>query len=304
MAHVDPGVALVGKPVRFSYWFMAGVLVLIGWHHLGGVFTAALFAYLALDTLHFFKRKGKWISVVFCVALLAGIAYALGYVIHAIIKSLPEIAENAIPGLIDWAQKHGIELPFTDYESLKEMTVDWVKGQAKYLGEAARFAQGATGQFLLVLIACVIAIGLFLNPHIEIDRDKQPIRNNLFSLCGEAISDRFNTFYRSFAIVMGGQVIIAIINSVLTAIFVFATGLPYAVVIIGATFLCELVPVVGNLVSNTLVVGIAMTVSPHKALLALIFLVVVHKLEYFLNSKIVGHRIRNPFWLTLLALVV
>jgi predicted PurR-regulated permease PerM len=31
---------------------------------------------------------------------------------------------------------------------------------------------------------------------------------------------------------------------------------------------------------------------------------VVHKLEYFLNSKIVGDRIRNPFWLTLLGLVI
>jgi len=40
------------------------------------------------------------------------------------------------------------------------------------------------------------------------------------------------------------------------------------------------------------------------ALAALIFLVAVHKLEYFLNSKIIGHRIRNPLWLTLLALVL
>jgi predicted PurR-regulated permease PerM len=36
----------------------------------------------------------------------------------------------------------------------------------------------------------------------------------------------------------------------------------------------------------------------------LIFLVAIHKLEYLLNSKIVGERIRNPFWLTLLALIV
>ena len=34
------------------------------------------------------------------------------------------------------------------------------------------------------------------------------------------------------------------------------------------------------------------------------FLVVVHKLEYFLNSKIIGQRIRNPVWLTLIPLVI
>src|SRR5207237_10193867 len=65
-----------------------------------------------------------------------------------------------------------------------------------------------------------------------------------------------------------------------------------------------LLPVVGNPISNTIIVGIGITVSTRMAMAALIFLVVVHKLEYFLNSKIVGDRIRNPFWLTLLALVV
>ena len=39
-------------------------------------------------------------------------------------------------------------------------------------------------------------------------------------------------------------------------------------------------------------------------MVALIFLVVIHKLEYFLNSKIIGDRIRNPMWLTLVALVL
>ena len=30
----------------------------------------------------------------------------------------------------------------------------------------------------------------------------------------------------------------------------------------------------------------------------------VHKLEYFLNSKIIGDRIRNPVWLTLIGLII
>jgi predicted PurR-regulated permease PerM len=32
--------------------------------------------------------------------------------------------------------------------------------------------------------------------------------------------------------------------------------------------------------------------------------VAIHKLEYFLNSKIIGDRIRNPVWLTLIALII
>ena len=82
------------------------------------------------------------------------------------------------------------------------------------------------------------------------------------------------------------------------------TGLPDGILAIGLTFIFGLLPVVGNLISNALIVGIAFTVSPHMALAALVFLVVVHKMEYFLNSKIIGHRIRTPLWLTLLGLVV
>ena len=60
---------------------------------------------------------------------------------------------------------------------------------------------------------------------------------------------------------------------------------------------------IGNIISNTIIVGIAFTISPQFAGWALLYLVVIHKLEYFLNSKIIGGRIRHPMWLTLLALL-
>ena len=63
-------------------------------------------------------------------------------------------------------------------------------------------------------------------------------------------------------------------------------------------------PIVGNLLSNTIIVFLALTVSLKLAIGALVFLVVIHKLEYFLNSKIIGLRIRNPVWLTLIALII
>ena len=78
----------------------------------------------------------------------------------------------------------------------------------------------------------------------------------------------------------------------------------YSVVVIILTFLCGLLPVIGNLMSNTLIVGVALTISPRLAVWALVFLVVIHKFEYFLNSKIIGARIRYPMWLTLLALIL
>jgi predicted PurR-regulated permease PerM len=103
---------------------------------------------------------------------------------------------------------------------------------------------------------------------------------------------------------MGAQITISLINTLLTSIFVLAVRLPHAPLLIAITFLCGLVPIVGNLISNTIIVFVALTVSLKLAISAIIFLVVIHKLEYLLNSKIIGDRIRNPVWLTLVALII
>jgi predicted PurR-regulated permease PerM len=130
------------------------------------------------------------------------------------------------------------------------------------------------------------------------------VQNNLYSVCCNEVSTRFRDFYRSFATVMGAQITISLINTLLTSIFLLAVRLPHAPLLIAITFLCGLVPIVGNLISNTIIVFAALTVSLKLAISALVFLVVIHKLEYLLNSKIIGDRIRNPVWLTLVALII
>ena len=103
---------------------------------------------------------------------------------------------------------------------------------------------------------------------------------------------------------MGAQITISLINTALTAMFLLAVRMPHAPLLIAITFLCGLVPIVGNLVSNTIIVFVGLVVSVKLAISALVFLVVIHKLEYLLNSKIIGDRIRNPVWLTLIALIL
>ena len=304
MANADSIPPIEGNPARFSYLFMLGMLVLIGCLRLATPLLVALFAYLALTKLHFPKGGGKTLAIVLFLILVSAIAYAMGHFINQTVHALPKIADEAIPSIIQWAREYQIELPFTDYDSLKDTALETVRSQVDYLGKVARFARGATTQFIFVVVGCVVAISLFFNARLELEREKHVVRNNLYSLCCDHIAKRFGVFYQSFAVVIGAQITISAINTLLTTIFVLAVGLPYAVVVIGVTFLCGLIPVIGNLISNTVIVSIGFTVSPKMALSALVFLVVIHKLEYFLNSKIIGRRIRNPLWLTLLALVL
>ncbi len=294
--------ALPSTARRLSYWFIAGVLVLVVWLHLATPLLSALFTYLALARLRMSGRITKWLTVFWLMVCLAGIAYALGYFINQTVRALPEIADKSIPLVIQWAKEQGIDLPFTDYESLKDTAFDTVKGEVRYLGSFAKAARGALTQVVFLVAGCVVAMSVFLNPRFEI-RQAAPADSLYARACAE-IGNRFSTLYQSFVTVMGAQIVISAINTVLTAIFALAVHLPYGVVIVGMTFLCGLIPVVGNLVSNTVIVGIGFTISPKMALIALVYLVVIHKLEYFLNSKIVGWHIRNPLWLTLLGLVV
>lgn len=302
MAEARQSIQPPNSLARFSFLFMAGLFVLMILLRLATPLLAALFTYLALNCLTLPKRGGKWVAVAIFLILLSGAAYALGFFIHRTIDALPQIADKAIPSLIDTAQRNGIQLPFSDYDSLKDTVMDTVKSEVSYLGSFVKFARGATTHILFLIAGCIVAISLFLNPRFETGPPSSD--PNLYSQSCAAISNRFATLYKSFVTVMGAQIIISTINTVLTAIFVLALRLPDAEVVIGVTLLCGLLPVVGNLISNTIIVGIGFTVSPKMALAALIFLVVVHKLEYFLNSKIVGWRIHNPLWLTLLGLVV
>jgi predicted PurR-regulated permease PerM len=289
---------------RLGYYFMLALLVLVVWLRLATPLLAALFTYLVLTRLRIQRRGGKALAIVIFLVFVAGASYGMGHFIRQTVKSLPEIADKAIPSIIDWARQYNIELPFTDYDSLKDAAFDTVTGEVKYLSGFVKFARGASAQILFLAAGCVVGISLFLKPKFVFGQAGQGTARDLYSLAWVEIGKRFTIFYRSFVTVMGAQIIISAINTVLTAIFASLVQLPYAVVVIGVTFLCGLVPVVGNLVSNTIIVGIGFTVSPRMALAALVFLVLIHKLEYLLNSKIVGWRIQNPLWLTLLGLIV
>src|SRR6266704_4556822 len=290
-------------PARLSYGVLALVLILADFLHLGAPLLAMLFSYFALRQL-FLLTKRKWIALILFVVLAAAIAAGAAYFTRATLLALPDVADTSIPSASAWAQQRQIELPFTDFESLKTVVIDMLKQEAHYLRNVANFALSVTSVLVFTLIAIVATASLFLKTGLDPHRGPHPVKNNLYSVCCDEVSTRFRDFYRSFATVMGAQITISLINTILTGLFVIAVRLPHAPLLIAITFLCGLVPIVGNLVSNTIIVCVAFTVSLKIALIALIFLIAIHKLEYFLNSKIIGDLIRNPIWLTLLALII
>ena len=290
-------------PTRLSYVVLAATIILAGLLHLGVPLLVVLFAYFALRQLYFLTRR-KWLALILFGVVVAGIAAAAIFLTRAAVLALPDVADTSIPSASAWAQKRQIELPFTDFDSLRQVVIDALGQEANYLRNVANFARSATAVLAFCVLGVVAAGSLFIKTGLDPYRGTHRVKNNLYSICCDQVSTRFRDFYRSFATVMGAQITISFVNTGLTAIFLIAAGMPHAPLLIAVTFLCGLVPIVGNLVSNTIIVFVALTVTPKLAIFALVFLVLIHKLEYFLNSKIIGDRIRNPVWLTLIALII
>jgi predicted PurR-regulated permease PerM len=290
-------------PTRVSYAVLAATIIMAGFFHLGVPLLVVLFSYFALRQLYYVSRR-KWVALALFVVVVAAVVAIGAYLARAAILALPDVADTSIPSASAWAQKRQIDLPFWDFESLRQSVVAALREETHYLRNVADFAKSAASTLVFSILAIVAAGSLFFKTGLDPYRATHRLKNNLYSICCDQVSRRFRDFYRSFATVMGAQITISLINTTLTAIFLLAARMPHAPLLIATTFLCGLVPIAGNLVSNTIIVFIALTVSLKLAISALVFLIVIHKLEYLLNSKIIGDRIRNPVWLTLIALIL
>ena len=114
----------------------------------------------------------------------------------------------------------------------------------------------------------------------------------------------------AFRDVVFAQAKISALNTLFTGAFLliglplFGISLPLAKTLVVVTFVVGLLPVIGNLISNTLIVVVALSISMSVAIAALAFLIVIHKLEYFLNARIIGMQIQAFAWELLIAMLV
>jgi predicted PurR-regulated permease PerM len=125
-----------------------------------------------------------------------------------------------------------------------------------------------------------------------------------------ALRSRLRTLTTAFDKVVFAQVKISALNTALTAVYLlvvlplFDIKLPMATILVLLTFAVGMLPVVGNLVSNTVIVVISLGVSLGVGVASLIFLVLIHKAEYFMNARIVGHQVQATAWELLSAMLL
>jgi len=292
----------VPTPRTLSYLCMLVLAIAVGVFHLGPALLAGLLSYTILDLSH--RRVTKWLRrenlrwaavVAFAIVGVLG-GWSVVYFVQNALRTLPELLVELWPQLHALADRYQVTLPFGDTAELRDLAVRSITDNFEALTKTGGLLTERVFHVVLGVFIAVLAFTSSAAPPPEGDS----LGDRLWS----ELSTRVRLFMHSFELVFGAQVAISAINAALSGVFLVALGFPNAGFLVVATFLLGLLPIIGNLLSNTLIIGVGVTLSLEYAVLSLVFLVTIHKLEYFLNSRIVGGTIRLPMWQTLLAILV
>jgi predicted PurR-regulated permease PerM len=182
-------------------------------------------------------------------------------------------------------------------EEARATVMEWLRMHAAQLQLAGKQAVRVIGQLLIGIV-----LGAMLALYSARARPAGgPLTVVLNARCANLVI--------AFRDVVFAQIKISGLNTLLTGIFLlivlplFGVHLPLAKALIITTFIVGLLPVIGNLISNTLIFVVALSISLSVAVAALAFLITIHKLEYFLNARIVGTMIRARAWEMLIAML-
>ncbi len=288
-----------GRIAIASYILMAVALVLLLVLNLLPALLAGLLVFAAINSLapglqrHLPGNRAHWFVAAILASLVVGLltfAIVAGIAFLGSERGNPSALLEQITPLIERARA---QLPavVVEYlpdgeEEIRAAIIDWLRQHAAQL----QF-MGKQGGRLLVQLLIGMALGAMLALHMTLQR---PVRGPLAA----ALGARCANLAAAFREIVFAQVKISAINTLLTGIYLlvvlplFGVNLPLAKTLVAITFVAGLLPVVGNLISNTMIFIVGLSVSLGVAVASLSYLIVIHKLEYFLNAGIVGTRIR------------
>jgi predicted PurR-regulated permease PerM len=213
--------------------------------------------------------------------------------IPALLQKMAEILESTRNALPSWLVD---SLP-ADTDELRDAMSHWLREHAP---EVRIVGAEAGRAFAHILVGMIIGAMVSLREAVPA-RQQNPL--------ARALIERIVRLGDSFRRVVFAQIRIAALNTGFTAIYLAVVlplagvHLPLTKTLIGVTFVAGLLPVVGNLISNAVIVVVSLSHAPYVALASLVFLVVIHKLEYFLNARIIGSQIRARAGELLLAML-
>lgn len=305
---------VAGKPtnVRIAAWILAtaalfGVLAL---HLLSALFAGLLVFQLVHTLAPLLSRRlpgerARWIAVALLATVVVGLLTLAIVALVAFFRSDAGSMAALLDRMMGIIEQARAQLPAGIANNLPEDTEDVRAAIGEWMHTHGERVQLAGKE--AVQASVHILVGMVIGALIALEEVRtEPHHGPLFL----ELRDRAARLAEAFRRVVFAQIKISSVNTFFTAVFLLlilplaGVHLPLTKTMIVLTFVVGLLPVIGNLISNTIITVIALSVSVYVAVAALAFLVVIHKLEYFLNARIVGTQIRARAWELLLAMLV
>jgi predicted PurR-regulated permease PerM len=250
------------------------------------------------------RSLGTTVAVTF-VATLIGVAITFGVIelvslitrgvenVAVLLQKMAEVISTARAQVPPWALEY---LP-ENIDGVQAIAAKWLTENAGQVGIISQ----DVGKFLFHVVIGLIIGGIVAFKIGGNDTEPGPLAREL--------TNRVRTMSGAFRSVVFSQIKISALNTTLTSLYLavalplFGVELPFMKTMIAVTFFAGLLPVLGNLISNTVIVVVSLSVSPLVAAASLAYLVIIHKLEYFINARIIGTRIRAKAWEILVAML-
>ena len=293
-------------------WILVGLaMLLILIYHLLPALLAGLLVYELVRILtpyieqKFPGARAKIIAIALLATIVVGLLTLAGAGLVAFLRSdagsitellarMALIIEDSRKVLPAWVLEH---LP-ADAIAFKEQAALWLRENADELQIVGKEAGRATAHALIgMIVGGMVAL-------------RDATNDDKYKSFARALAQRAHLFGEAFKRVVFAQVRIAAINAFFTAVYLavilplMGVNLPLVKTLIAITFIAGLIPVVGNLISNTIIVIVSSSQSFAVAIGSLVYLVVIHKFEYFLNARIVGGQIRANAWELLITMLL
>jgi predicted PurR-regulated permease PerM len=294
---------------------LAGVLFALMLHLVSAVIVG-LMLYLILDRVSgsFHGRMARgWVrplALLIVTVATAGIITAAIALLATLLRrgsgNLPEMMEqmaDILGSVRIWLGGLGREfIPevMTDAEDFKVMVAGWLKTHAQTLRAGSLWI--GIGLVHMIMGGLLAILVFFRHATHRDGVERGPLARHLV--------EKVARFAHAFGKIAVAQIKISAVNTSLTALYLlvglplFGIHVPFATTLVVITFLCGLIPVLGNLISNAVITILSMGVSVGTAVASLTFLVVIHKLEYLINSRIVGGETDSQAWEILLAIII
>lgn len=296
-----------------AWTLIAAAIVFILVQHLVSALVAGLALYLTLDRVNrAMRRTGgaartlSLLSVLVVSAAIATGAVALTMTVwrHSAGR-LPDMMNQMAHILLTtraWLGGYGQFIPevLTDAENFKIALADWLKSHSQNVRAAGGWISIGLVHTIMGALLAVLVFFRRVTHHDE--QFRGPLARQLF--------EKVTRFSDAFSRIAVAQTKISAVNTTLTGVYLlgilplFGVTLPFRTTLIFLTFVCGLLPVIGNLISNTVITVLSLGVSVPTAIGSLVFLILVHKLEYLINSRIVGGETDSQAWEILMAIII